>query len=106
MPGPPRSESMRGPWIAWILVSTLLPASPFLLIGKKALDDGMVLIPVALICQLGCSIWLALGMARKLRKGGGHAVLMTFAFMVASVIVGCVSFFAACLGIGAAMDFR
>ena len=33
LPGP-ETTSMRGPWIAWIVASTLGPALPFLLMGK------------------------------------------------------------------------
>lgn len=97
---------MRGAWISWLLASTLLPTTPFLLIGKRGLDQGMGLIPMALLFQLGCSIWLAVLMARKLRRGTGHVILMSFAFFFASVVIGCVSFFAACVGLGAAMNFH
>ena len=97
---------MRGPWIAWIISSTLMPALPFLLIGKKGLDDGFALIPIALLCQLGCSIWLAMKTGEKLKKGPGFVVLMSFVFMIASVIIGAVSFFASCIGLGAAMNFH
>ena len=98
--------SMRGPWIAWIIASTLMPALPFLLIGKKGLDDGVALIPLALMCQLGCSIWLARKMGEKLRKGPGFVVLMSFVFMIASVIIGTVSFFASCIGLGETPNFH
>ncbi len=71
---------MRGPWIAWLIACTLLPALPFLLIGKKGLDDGGPLIPLA--------------------------VLMAIVFMIASVIIGTVSFFAACVGLGEPINFH
>ncbi|MCE9519484.1 MAG: hypothetical protein K8R87_08030, partial [Verrucomicrobia bacterium] len=58
------------------------------------------LIVFALLCQLGCSIWLAISMARKVRKGRGHVALLSIVFVIASVIVGCVSFFAACISVG------
>ncbi len=97
---------MRGPWIAWIFACTLLPALPFLLIGRRGLDDGIPLIFLAIICQLGCSIWLAVKMAAKLRKNSGYVVLMSFVFMIASVIIGTVSYFASCIGLGAAVNFH
>ncbi len=105
-PPPPATESMRGPWIAWILACTLMPALPFLLIGKKGADEGFALIPIAILCQLGCSIWLAIKMGQKLKKGPGFAVLMSIVFMIASVIIGTVSFFASCAALGGAPNFH
>lgn len=97
---------MRGPWIAWILSSAMLPALPFLIMGKRGLDEGMAIIVLAILAQLGCSIWLAVMMGRKLKKGRGFAVLMTIAFMTASTVIGTVSFFASCLAANANMNFH
>ena len=52
----------------------------------------MALIPVALIGQLICSIWLAVRMRAKLKKGPVYAVMMSFVFMIASVMVGIAAF--------------
>ncbi|HEY2574553.1 MAG TPA: hypothetical protein VGH65_10795 [Verrucomicrobiaceae bacterium] len=105
LPGP-QTATVRGPWIAWIIASTLGPALPFLLAGRKGLDEGMALIPVALSAQLICSIVLAVRMRGKLKKGPGYVVMMTFVFMIASVMVGTAAFFAACLVAQPHMDFR
>ena len=100
LPPPPAIGSMRGPWIAWIIASTLMPALPFLLFGGKGQNsDAAVMIPLALMCQLGCSIWLAVKVAAKLKKGPGYVVLMSFVFMITSVIIGTVSFFASCIAL-------
>ena len=84
----PRSQnsdrSVLGPWIAWIVACTLLPVLPFLL--------GMIWIVFALLAQCVCSIYLAVAMTRKLRMDAWDAVLMSMALMVASLIVGFISF--------------
>lgn len=98
----PRSQnsdhSVLGPWIAWIVACTLLPVLPFLLLGRRGIEDGMGLIVFALLVQFFCSIYLAIAISQKLHKGAGHAVLMSMAFIIGSVIVGCVSYFAGCAG--------
>jgi hypothetical protein len=97
---------MRGPWIAWILACTLLPALPFLLIGKRGLDDGGAMIPIAILCQFGFSIWLAIRLAAKLKKSPGFAVLLTVVFMIVSIIIGTMSLFTACVTLGGPMNFH
>ena len=104
-PSKSESVSMRGPWIAWLVACVLLPALPFLLMGEKA-EDGFAFVPVAMICQFAASIWLALRMSAKLGKGSGFVVLMTVVFMIASVIIGTVSFFAACVALGKPPNFH
>ena len=88
---------MRGTWIAWLVACTLLPVLPFLLLGERGIEDGMGWIVFALLVQFFCSIYLAVAILQKLRKGAWHAVLMSMAFMITSVIVGCVSYFAGCI---------
>jgi heme/copper-type cytochrome/quinol oxidase subunit 4 len=102
-PLPGSEASMRGPWIAWIIAATLLPVLPFLLIGKRAMDnDGLMpLIFLAILCQIGCSIWLAIKMSEKLKKSSGFAFLMSVVFVIVSVIIGTASFFASCISLGA-----
>ncbi len=103
---PDRKNPCAVRWIAWIIACTLMPALPFLLIGKMGLDARLALIPIALLCQLGCFIWLTMKMVEKLRKGPGFVVLMSFVFMISSVIIGTVSLFASCIFLGEALNFH
>jgi hypothetical protein len=104
---PPKPSSLAA-WLCWILASTVLPASPFLLLGKKGFDSPAcgILVLFALAVQFGCSIWVPMVLAKRGRKGPGFVIALTVALMIASVAVGSASFFGACVAVDTRMDFK
>jgi hypothetical protein len=94
----PQSVSLSSRWVTWIAASIVLPALPWLMGGK---DPSGTIVPVltvfALMVQLGASIWLAAGMARKRGLSIGAVIGLTIAFMAGSVAIGCAVWFASCL---------
>jgi hypothetical protein len=98
-PPPASKPSMMGAWLSWIAACTLLPALPFLVLGKKALDGSgsLVFVLFAMAAQLGCSIWVPVILAKRSHRGTGFIIGLSIGLMAASVAVGTASFFGACL---------
>jgi hypothetical protein len=97
-PVPPVAMAWR--WILWVLVSTVLPAVPWMTYGgsRNYENDGiMILTMVALALQLAASIAVAVGFCRRRAIGVGGAIGMTIVFMIASAAIGTAIWFTSCL---------
>jgi hypothetical protein len=107
-PPPAPKKSVTLPWVAWILAATLMPALPFLLLGKNSIDQGggILLVLLAMVSQLACSIWLAIVLGARGAKSGTFVALVAVLLVVASIAVGTASFFAACITLGPALNFH
>src|SRR5476651_2310034 len=81
--------SMKAAWLSWIIACTVLPALPFLLLGKEALDGPAcaILVLLAIAVQIGCSIWVPVILAKRSGRGPGFVIGISFALMAASVAV-------------------
>ncbi len=98
---------MTLPWLAWILAATVLPSLPYLLFGKHATDSVITFtILLAMMIQLACSIWLARVLARKGGRNTGFVVAIAVLLVMASIVIGTASFFAACATLGPALNFH
>jgi heme/copper-type cytochrome/quinol oxidase subunit 4 len=100
-PLPPTDTSMKSRWIAWIVACCVLPLVPLLLLMTPSPSEGLVvsLLVSLILAQLVCSIYLALGLARKQGKGTGAIIGFSIVFMMASVAVGTAVVFVGCLGL-------
>lgn len=107
-PPPIQKESMALPWVAWILAATLMPALPFLLLGKNSIDQGgsVLLVLLAIVAQLACSIWLAKLLGARRTKSGAFVAFVAILLVVASIAIGTASFFTACVSLGQALNFH
>jgi len=107
-PPPMQKKSMALVWIIWILAATLMPALPFLLLGKNSIDQGggILLVLLAMVSQLACSIWLAIVLAARGSKSGAFVALVAVLLVVTSIAIGTASFFAACITIGPTLNFH
>lgn len=95
----PEPVNMAPRWVAWLVVSVIMPALPWLSVAKGGRDDGtgvIVLTIFALVLQLAASIAVAIGFCKRRAIGVGGAVGMTVVFMLASVAIGTAIWFAVC----------
>jgi hypothetical protein len=104
---PPKPSSLAA-WLCWIFAAVVMPASPFLLLGKKAMDGPAcsLIILLAVAAQFLCSLWVPMVMAKRGKRGPGFVIALAIALMMASVAIGSASFFGACVAAEPHMDFR
>ena len=95
-PPPMQKKSMALVWIIWILAATLMPALPFLLLGKNSIDQGGGILLVL----------LAIVLAARGSKSGAFVALVAVLLVVTSIAIGTASFFAACITIGPTLNFH
>ncbi len=107
-PPPIPKKSMTKAWVAWILSATVMPSLALLLMGKNAndLSGTIAIIILAMVAQLACSIWLAKILAARGGKSGAFEAIVGILLVLASIVIGTASFFAACISVGPALNFH
>jgi hypothetical protein len=103
---PVSKPSLMAPWLCWIAACVLLPASPLLLGGQVLKSPGTFVLLLALMVQVGCSVWVPIILAMRSRKGAGFVVGTSLALIVASVVVGALSFFVTCVIANPHIDWK
>ena len=109
-PPMPQPINMTPRWIGWVAASIFLPASPWLILGQKGMNNSdaapaLILLAIALITQLITSVFVAIGLSKKRALGVGGTIGLSIVFMLASLAIGTGVFFAACVAV-ASFDFK
>lgn len=99
---------MTKAWVAWILSATVMPSLALLSMGKNGNELGgtIAIILLAMVAQLACSIWLAKILAARGGKSGAFEAIVGILLVLASIVIGTASFFAACISVGPALNFH
>lgn len=100
--------AIAGKWVLWIIAAAVFPGLAFVVADQKNGIDALAPLFLfgGLIGQLVVSIVLGIALSKRLGRGGGMAVLLTFVLLISSVAVGCCSVLAGCAVAGTKLNFH